>query len=443
LELVRAVAEWLERAGTEGSDAVGRASKLAIEGHGLDPDKVQEALARGVEDAREAMRAGGNGVLREPPGSVGEVGAKTRAPGGRRHLVFGRLADVKAEPVRWLWPNRIARKFVLFTGPPDVGKTLTAIDVMARVTRGAEWPDGSGVAPLGSVVILTAEDGIADTIRPRADAANVDNDRVHFVRSVIDAGRPATFSIQDDLILLAAKLKELRDVVLIIVDPITAYLGAGKIDTHKMADVRSVLSPLKEFAEEHSVAILGLTHPAKAVTRAMNAVSGSQAFIAAARATWLFTLEVEDDKETGRTLMTPVKNNLATRQSRSGLAFRIETRKTEGIIAPAVVWDHEPVTTSADEALAAVMGQPGNGENRSALERAMQFLEEELVTSKAGRVETSIIEAQARKAGIFTRTLDRARARLKIVSERDGFGANGKFYLRWPDESSKERQDTS
>jgi hypothetical protein len=71
---------------------------------------------------------------------------------------------------------------------------------------------------------------------------------------------------------LSTKVARLGDVGLIIIDPIMAYLGAGRINRHRAADVRAVLSP--DFAEERHVEVLGLTHPAKTVTRTMNAAQG-------------------------------------------------------------------------------------------------------------------------------------------------------------------------
>jgi hypothetical protein len=48
-------------------------------------------------------------------------------------------------------------------------------------------------------------------------------------------GKPSSFSLQDDLALLGEKVGEVGDVALIVIDPITAYLGAGRIDTHRKA----------------------------------------------------------------------------------------------------------------------------------------------------------------------------------------------------------------
>jgi hypothetical protein len=360
-------------------------------------------------------------------------------------LTFDRLADIKPESVRWLWPDRIARKLVLFTGPPDCGKTTCTIDIAARVTNGSIWPDVSGNAPLGSVVFLTAEDGLADTIRTRAEAANADLSRIYCLSAVHDEeGKAGSFNLQQDLDLLAEAVRKIGDVALIVFDPITAYFGAGRIDTHKTADVRAVLSPLKDFAETYNVAVLGLTHPSKTVIKAMNAITGSQGFVAAARAAWLFARELNEGQETERTLMLPIKNNLAKRRKDAGLAFRIQETTVAGgeILSSYVVWDGEPVSVSADDALAAAMASCGGGDgsvDRSALGEAVDFLLQEF--SAVERVEASVMEEWAKKAGISKRTLERARKKLGVESKREGFGKEGKFFLSLPRSRSIDRQD--
>jgi hypothetical protein len=62
------------------------------------------------------------------------------------------------------------------------------------------------------------------------------------------------------------------------------------------------------------------------------------------------------------------------------------------------------------------------------LAEAMSFLRDEL----QGEVAAAVVEVHARKAGIAIKTLKRARAKLGIVSRRDGFGPRGKFYLSLP-----------
>jgi RecA-family ATPase len=80
-----------------------------------------------------------------------------------------------------------AGKLVVLDGDPSVGKSTLAIDRAVRLSVGAAWPDGTG-CPLGDVLVLSAEDGLADTIRPRLDAAGGDPARVHALTDVTFRG---------------------------------------------------------------------------------------------------------------------------------------------------------------------------------------------------------------------------------------------------------------
>src|ERR1700733_7024939 len=63
------------------------------------------------------------------------------------------LADrVVAEPVTWLWPNVIPEgKLVILDGDPDVGKSLIALDLCARLSTGRAFPDGGPSPGRGAV----------------------------------------------------------------------------------------------------------------------------------------------------------------------------------------------------------------------------------------------------------------------------------------------------
>src|ERR1700730_6582256 len=103
----------------------------------------------------------------------------------------------------------------------------------AAITTGGYWPCGEGRAPLGSVVILAAEDSIEHTIVPRLIAAGADLSRVYFVQAAVtdDGKGRRTFNFQVDLAKLKALVKDITDAELVIIDPVTAYMG--KIDRHK------------------------------------------------------------------------------------------------------------------------------------------------------------------------------------------------------------------
>jgi RecA-family ATPase len=101
-------------------------------------------------------------------------------PAGPRLLVTT-LSGVEPEEVNWLWPGRIPRgKTTLLAGDAGLGKSYLSLDIAARVSTGGTWPDGGDVAE-GDVLIVTAEDGLADTVRPRLDNLGADVSRVHHI----------------------------------------------------------------------------------------------------------------------------------------------------------------------------------------------------------------------------------------------------------------------
>jgi hypothetical protein len=216
------------------------------------------------------------------------------------------------------------------------------------------------------------------------------------------------FSLESDLAALDRKLTELTRVELVIVDPISANLG--NIDSHNNAEVRGELGPVKELAERHTAAFTAVSHMNKAGgTQALLRVTGSLAFIAAARAGYLVAADPQTE---GRKLFLPLKNNLAKPQA--GLAFYIEEvhlDSAEGEIETSrVVWSDMPVTITADE----VMSQT-TPEESSALREAQDWLRTALAD---GPVSSKDIQKQAKDNGIATSTLRRARESLGVRTSK-------------------------
>jgi putative DNA primase/helicase len=332
-------------------------------------------------------------------------------------LVIICAADVEPIQVEWIWQDRLARgKLTLLTGNPDVGKSQVAADMAARVTKGKHWPNGA-LAPIGDVVILASEDAINDTWVPRLMAADADLTRVHFVKMVIGKdGRRRTFNLQQDIESLAGKIAGLNNVQLVIIDPVTSYLG--KVDSHRTNEVRAVMEPVTDFAERSHVAILAITHPPKAQATAMNAFTGSLAFVAASRIAFL----IIEEPETGRRLMLPVKNNVGPKAQGRGYSI-VAKMVTDRIDAPHVVWDDAPVDVTADQAIAAAAA---NIKDPGALDAAMDFLREALAN---GAVLCEEIKEQAKAANIKDRTVRRARESLRVVFKKDGFQGQATWAL--------------
>ncbi len=326
--------------------------------------------------------------------------------GDRPRARTRRFADIQPQQIRWLWPTRIALgKLTLIAGDPGLGKSMLSASLATHVTTGRPWPDGAACEHAGDVVLVSAEDDPADTLRPRLDAAGADVARVHLLDFVEEATEDGTerrsFSLED-IEALDGLLAEI-DARLVVIDPVSAYLGGT--DSHKNADVRALLAPLAEMAARRGVAVVGITHLNKGGGAAMYRAMGSLAFVAAARAAYLVAKDPDDPD---RRLMLPIKNNVG--DDRTGLAYAI----AEGVNgAPLVVWERDVIQTSADEAL-----MPED--DRSELEEAEHFLLEIL---KHGPKPSREVLKEAKDAGISERTLNQAKAKLKVKSvKQEGSG---------------------
>lgn len=154
------------------------------------------------------------------------------------NAVFKNLLEIESEPVRWLWEGRIpSGKVTLLQGEPGIGKTMLALELAARVSRGASMPPTKGheIDP-GNVVVFTGDDGLADTIRPRLEAAGADLSRIWAVDREID---------KDDLAQLHPSL--------IILDPLAAYICMSC-----ERDPIQVMRNLGRLARETGAAVLAV-----------------------------------------------------------------------------------------------------------------------------------------------------------------------------------------
>src|SRR5262249_42417376 len=159
---------------------------------------------------------------------------------------FESCADTEMTRVNWLWSNHLARgKLTMLAGESALGKSQISIYLAAALTKTGEWPDGD-TAPSGSVIMLSAEDAINDTIVPRLAPAGADLSRVHCLKCIRVEGKTQSFNIQTNMDLIANKVCEIGNVALVVIDPVTAYLGS-EIDSHRTTEVRAALLPLEQF----------------------------------------------------------------------------------------------------------------------------------------------------------------------------------------------------
>lgn len=318
------------------------------------------------------------------------------------------LADVHPQGVSWLWPLRFPLgKLSLVSGDPGLGKSFLTMCIVAHVTTGRQWPDGSECL-MGSALILNAEDDAADTIRPRLDAMDADVARVCVLDAIREKEKSRGFALANDLPQLERVLHDRPGMRLLVIDPISAYLG-GRVDSHKNSDVRGLLAPLSELAARSGVAVIAVTHLSKSSNggKSVYRSMGSLAFTAAARSVWSVS-RAKDDGE--RRLLLPIKQNLS--YAVNGLAYRI--------VNGALEWEPGAVEMTADDALAEEM--LSHSESKS--EMAVGWLQRLLAD---GPVAVTAIKQNAKAAGLSWRTVERAKEVVRVEAVRQGFGGNGEW----------------
>jgi KaiC/GvpD/RAD55 family RecA-like ATPase len=314
------------------------------------------------------------------------------------HVATVRMDQVEAEAVNWLWPGYLPQgKVVVVDGDPDVGKSTLLMDIAARVSTGGAMPDGHQLVGPSDVLIMPAEDGLADTLKPRLVAAGADTARVHAIDGMI--GLPG------DVDRLEAFIQSVNAGIL-IVDPFTAYLQKVNI-SHEM-DLRRVMGALIQIAERTHATIILVRHLNKGTARrAMYRGMGGIGIAAAARVVLLVAHDLEDQSRERRVLAV-TKGNLAAHPP--SLAYRLED---SGVLGCAKVrWDG-PTALTADDLLAMKptrSGQSGTSDCDEALGAILMD----------GEVAANVVYRQMDDAGFSRDQTKRAKKRLGVKTRKVG-----------------------
>jgi hypothetical protein len=330
------------------------------------------------------------------------------------------VADVPAEPVRWLWPSRIPLgKLTVLDGDPGVGKSTLTLSIAAKVTTGSPFPDRTRPEP-ADVLLLSAEDEIGDTIRPRLEAAGADLARAWVLPDVREEGEPPRPpELPADLDRLEAMVKD-RAAALVVVDPLMAFLS-GQVDAHRDQDVRRALAAMAGMAARTRAAVLIVRHMNKGTGgNPLYRGGGSIGIIGAARAGLLAAPDPDDD---GRRVLAMTKSNLA--KMPDALAYRLVTDDRHGVAR--VVWDGATGHTAADLLRVRRDDPDDQAPARSEAEEVLR----EILSD--GPIPARQAKQLARDAGIAERTLDRARQGIGAVTRREGFGKGARWLWSLPD----------
>jgi hypothetical protein len=301
-----------------------------------------------------------------------------------------RMADVQPEPVEWLWhPYIPLGKLTSVEGDPGVGKSWLTMALAAQVSRGAKLPGASRAAEPSAVLLLTAEDGAGDTLRPRLDTLGADVSRVHAITE------PLAFNTEG-----AAKLKSEIvgvDAVLVIIDPIVAYLP-DRTDMNNASAVRPVLMRLARVAEETGAAILFVRHLSKgAKDKAMYRGLGSIDFTAACRSVLMVG---PDPNDVTKRVVAHAKSNLA--QTGHSQSYSLKGGR--------FAWAGRSSLNAED-----LGAPPPDADQRTAREEAREFLLQTLAEGPKPALE---VFTYADRLRISRATLRRAKGDLGVVADK-------------------------
>lgn len=357
--------------------------------------RTQPDAMRWSEDLRHSNPAEYTRLLREHKASL-------NGHGGPR-LVTRSLASYEPEVVRWLWTNRLPRsKVSVMAGDGGEGKTFCTCGIAAHVTTGKPLPDCHEHVPR-NVLIWNGEDGAGDTLRPRAEAAGADLNRIDIVEEVDEHGKARPFALTD-LPVLEDRIAEDPQLMFVVIDPITALLG--DVDSARDSEVRSRLQPFVDIARKYEVAILFVMHLRKGDAQTLlHRVSGSVAFGALPRSVML----VGTHALSGRKSIDTVKHNLAIAKP-----LPVEFALTE----EGFVWKGVAPDLSAQS----IIESKGRVHRAAMHESAETFL---LDLLRNGPVDSKLVWAGAKDRGITDDALRKAKARLRVRATKHGFGQSG------------------
>lgn len=308
-----------------------------------------------------------------------------------------KMSDIEAKEVEWLWyPFIPYGKLTIIQGDPGDGKTTLVLNIAAALTQGKGFENDMNVEEPMNVIYQTAEDGLADTVKPRLEQAGAECSKV----LVIDESEKS-LSMTDERIEKALDETGAR---LLIMDPIQAYLGGGT-DMNRANEAREITKHLAIIAEKKNCAIVLIGHMNKAGgIKAAYRGMGSIDFIAVARSVLLVGRVPGIDN---RRAVIQIKNNLAPMGHAK--AFDLSEDGFEWI------GNYE---ISVEEVLG------GYSYKESKLDQAKQLFRE--LAKDKDRISSLELIELAKAEGMSKRTMDTAKKELGIKSVK----VNNTWFLK-------------
>lgn len=97
----------------------------------------------------------------------------------KTELKMIQMSEVESQEVKWLWyPFIPYGKLTIIQGDPGDGKTTLVLNIAAKLSKGEDLDIDMNVQEPVNVIYQTAEDGLADTVKPRLELAGADCEKI-------------------------------------------------------------------------------------------------------------------------------------------------------------------------------------------------------------------------------------------------------------------------
>jgi len=268
------------------------------------------------------------------------------------------------------------------------------------------------------VFYAATEDSWQHTIVPRLIAAGADRDLVYRVEvETIETSMRIELTLPRDCQLLAAEVKRL-EVAMVALDPLMSAVDQA-VDTYNDREMRTVLEPVGQLADDTGCMVVGLAHFNKSAgDDPLNLVTGSRAFAAVARS--VIAVARDPDAEDRACVVSQVKNNLG-RLDLPNLTYVVRTAIIETAEGDAEVGRLQFTGESA-KSVRDILADLGSGADRTDRVECMDWLRETLTTPRRSKEVTADCKAH----GFSERTQLRARKQLGIAAEQMPTGPKGR-----------------
>jgi hypothetical protein len=295
-------------------------------------DKVIRAIQRCIDKARE------NQLPKTKPEE--DFGKK------KTSLIVDNAGEMEEMAIEWIVPDYLPRGMLsCIAGYGGEGKSIILTTILAPLSRGVNFITGE-ILPRPISMLIITEEPFQQLTLPRLNFNNADTSRIGRIRGVSKPKGEESWNLVEHMNQVREYLMEHREVELLVIDPIGNYMSgkARTTDSTQDGDVRNVLRPWQELAEELNMSILYLAHFNKTKTSHIHEkVTGSTAFVTSTRITYgVGKMAPERVQELGFTpidpsqgsyrVLFPIKGNIGILPA--PLLFKFE--KMEGTVVPKV-----------------------------------------------------------------------------------------------------------